>query len=120
VEGRGQRAAEDRRERWEGRGKLLFATFLTGGLAWCVCAGAAKCMAKGRAITEFGAKQKYMAKISDALKHCPYKVWHPSTLMIRHLRTPRRKSIQRDASLCPCETAWHSHAREEHTHEEST
>ena len=34
-------------------------------------------MAKGRAITEFSAKQEYMRKVSDALKHCPYKVTHP-------------------------------------------
>lgn len=64
---------------WEGRearGERVGAEHSLTDLARFACAGAAQCMAKGRAITDFGAKQKYMAQISDALKHCPYKVWN--------------------------------------------
>mmetsp|Transcript_6538 Transcript_6538/g.15766 ORF Transcript_6538/g.15766 Transcript_6538/m.15766 type:complete len:96 (+) Transcript_6538:176-463(+) len=41
--------------------------------------GALQCISKGHAITEFSAKQKYMAKVADSLRHCPYKTCAIST-----------------------------------------
>lgn len=73
----------ERRER-KGGGEGTLTWCARGGSSSAECsdrkkchsgfAGAAQCMAKGHAITEFSDKQQYMAKISNALKHCPYKV----------------------------------------------